>query len=134
MGDCLLLFLYFRVSEGWEDDSQRLGFLLLACWMLMSKFIKLMGHYIRYPADFLLLPVSILFGYLHGLIKVYAMLTLNVVRWILHFGALYRKNISLPGGFSLFLFLFEIWIHPSVLAVQIATPLSQPSFQRRAMF
>ena len=80
MGDCLLLFLYFRASEGWEDDSQRLGFLLLACWMLTSKFIKLMGHYIRYPADFLLLPVSILFGYFHGLIKVYAMLTLNVVR------------------------------------------------------
>lgn len=48
--------------------------------MFMSKFIKLMGHYIRYPVDFLLLPVSIIFGYLHGLIKVYAMLSLNVVR------------------------------------------------------
>ena len=48
--------------------------------MFLSKFVKLVGHYIRYPADFLLLPVSILFGYFHSLaIKVYAMLSLNVV-------------------------------------------------------
>lgn len=47
--------------------------------MFVSKFIKLLGHYIRYPADFLLLPVSIFFGYFHGLIKLYAAFTLNVV-------------------------------------------------------
>lgn len=47
--------------------------------MFISKFIKLMGHYIRYPVDVLLLPVSILFGYFHGIIKIYAVLTLNVV-------------------------------------------------------
>ncbi|PTU22216.1 hypothetical protein P175DRAFT_0501071 [Aspergillus ochraceoroseus IBT 24754] len=38
-----------------------------------------MGHYIRYPVDMLLLPVSILFGYFHGGIKMYAVLTLSVV-------------------------------------------------------
>lgn len=47
--------------------------------MFVSKFIKLLGHYIRYPVDVLLLPVSILFGYFHGAIKIYAVLTLNVV-------------------------------------------------------
>lgn len=47
--------------------------------MFVSKFIKLLGHYIRYPADLVLLPVSILFGYFHGLIKLYAACTLNVV-------------------------------------------------------
>jgi hypothetical protein len=47
--------------------------------MFISKFIKLLGHYIRYPVDILLLPVSILFGYFHGGIKMYAVLTLNVV-------------------------------------------------------
>ena len=45
----------------------------------MSKFLKLLGHYIRYPVDFLFLPVSIIFGYLHGLIKAKAMLSLDVV-------------------------------------------------------
>lgn len=49
--------------------------------MFISKFIKLLGHYRRYPADFLLLPVSILFGYFHGAIKIYAAVTLNVVSY-----------------------------------------------------
>jgi hypothetical protein len=48
-------------------------------WMLTTKFLKLLGHFIRYPADLYMLPVSIGFGYLHGVIKVYAMCTLNVV-------------------------------------------------------
>ena len=56
----------------------------LGLWMFVSKFIKLVGHYIRYPVDVLLLPVSILFGYLHGIIKIYAVLTLNVVSSKIH--------------------------------------------------
>ena len=56
----------------------------LGVWMFVSKFIKLLGHYVRYPVDVLLLPVSILFGYLHGIIKVYAVLTLNVVSLFLY--------------------------------------------------
>lgn len=67
------------MSENWNGNSQNLGFVMLMSWMFTSKFIKLMGHYIRYPVDFLLLPISIVFGYLHGLIKVYAMISLNVV-------------------------------------------------------
>lgn len=48
--------------------------------MLISKIIKLLGHFIRYPVDFVFLPLSILFGYFHGLvIKPYAMMTLDVV-------------------------------------------------------
>lgn len=38
-----------------------------------------MGHFVRYPVDVFLLPISIMFGYFHGGIKVYACLTLNVV-------------------------------------------------------
>jgi hypothetical protein len=48
-------------------------------WIFTSKWIKLLGHYLRYPADVFLLPVSILFGYFHGAIKMYAVMTLNVV-------------------------------------------------------
>lgn len=84
-GDCLLLFLFLRTTESWDNDAQALGFMVLLSWMFMTKFIKLLGHYIRYPVDFLLLPISILFGYLHGLIKVYAMLSLNVVSCIFQF-------------------------------------------------
>lgn len=63
----------------WSYDARMLGLAILLSWMLMSKFIKLLGHYMQHPVDFLLLPVSIIFGYLHGLIKAKAMLSLNVV-------------------------------------------------------
>ena len=67
-------------SIEWDHDLRIMGLILLMSWMFVSKFIKLMGHYIRYPSDFLLLPVSISFGYFHSLIiKVYALLSLNVV-------------------------------------------------------
>lgn len=78
--DALLVYMYFKSTELWDHDSRTSGLVVLACWMFISKFIKLLGHYIRYPADFFLLPVSVLFGYFHGLIKGYAMLSLNVVR------------------------------------------------------
>ena len=69
--------------------------------MFVSKFIKLLGHYIRYPVDVLLLPVSILFGYFHGAIKIYAVLTLNVVSCNFYFLFLFLFLFL-----SFFLFLF----------------------------
>ena len=77
--DFLLLHLYYSGTAAWNHDARMLGLIILLSWMLMSKFLKLLGHYIRHPVDFLLLPVSIIFGYLHGLIKAKAMLSLNVV-------------------------------------------------------
>ncbi|KAH0542467.1 hypothetical protein FGG08_003138 [Glutinoglossum americanum] len=79
IGDGLLVFLLSKTTQDWDSHSRwyALGALLL--WMLISKFVKILGHFIRYPGDVLLLPVSILFGYFHGLIKVYAFFSLNVV-------------------------------------------------------
>lgn len=77
--DCLLICLYYSSTETWSGETRMTGLGLLLSWMVMSKFLKLLGHYIRYPVDFLLLPISILFGYLHGLIKAKAMLSLTVV-------------------------------------------------------
>lgn len=67
------------MAKPWQSDTRDIGLAMLVGWMFLSKFVKLLGHYIRYPGDFFLLPVSIAFGYLHGLIKGYAMLSLNVV-------------------------------------------------------
>lgn len=77
--DCTLICLFWLGTQQWSCGAQTTGLSMLLAWMLTSKFIKLMGHYTRYPADFLLLPVSILFGYAHGFIKARAMLSLNVV-------------------------------------------------------
>ena len=47
--------------------------------MIFSKLIKLITHFIRYPVDIIFWPVSVLFGWFHGAIKVYAMVTLSEV-------------------------------------------------------
>lgn len=79
LGDLLLLLLCHKATVDWDIHAHTMAMQILGGWMLMSKFIKLLGHYIRYPVDFVLLPISILFGYFHGGIKIYAVLTLNVV-------------------------------------------------------
>lgn len=46
---------------------------------IASKTAKRWGHFIQYPVDLLLLPVLVLFGYLHMFIKLHALLSLDVV-------------------------------------------------------
>lgn len=70
----------------------------LYMWMFTSKWIKLLGHYIRYPVDVFLLPVSILFGYFHGAIKMYAVMTLNVVSCIVFFFSAYLLLLLADGS------------------------------------
>lgn len=45
-----------------------------------TKVVKLVGLFVRNPSDIMFLPVSIVFGYFHGLIKLYALCTLKMVR------------------------------------------------------
>jgi hypothetical protein len=81
LGDMALIYLCHKATEHWDPNSHSTAMHALLTWMFISKFIKLLGHYIRYPVDISLLPVSILFGYFHGMIKIYACLTLNVTAW-----------------------------------------------------
>lgn len=109
LGDLALIYLCNKATENWDPDSHRLAMRALFTWMFISKFIKLLGHYIRYPIDILLLPVSILFGYFHGAIKMYAAITLNVVSlppfWL--FFSFHWATSETPGGvWSLFFFFF----------------------------
>ncbi|EDN05705.1 hypothetical protein I7I51_06071 [Histoplasma capsulatum] len=53
----------------------------LFAFIAFTKFVKLVGHYRRHPRDLLLLPVSILFGYVHSLIKIYSFFTLSKATW-----------------------------------------------------
>jgi hypothetical protein len=45
----------------------------------LTKVVKLAGLFRRNPSDIVFLPVSILFGYFHGLIKLWALFTLKQV-------------------------------------------------------
>lgn len=45
------------------------------------KTVKLIGLFKRNPADIMYYPTSILFGYFHGLIKLWALCTLRITSW-----------------------------------------------------
>lgn len=79
----LVWLLWVGTSE-WPVEKATLAIEALLVWMLFSKFIKLVTHFVRYPVDILLWPVSIIFGWLHGIIKFYAFTTLNEVCKFVH--------------------------------------------------
>ncbi|MCJ1418581.1 hypothetical protein MMC32_004929 [Xylographa parallela] len=66
--------LYYCPKESWV-------FWPVVALIATSKWIKFVGHFLRHPVDVLLLPVLVVFGYLHGLIKLYAACTLHVTAW-----------------------------------------------------
>lgn len=55
------------------------GVLVLA--LLGTKFAKPWSHYKAYPEDLYLCVPQILFGYVHGLLRIYAILTASNVEW-----------------------------------------------------
>lgn len=79
IGEFLLFWLLWKTVESWPAHQQQWALVCLSLWMILSKFSKNLGHYVRNPVDVLLIPVSIFFGWFHGLIKLHAMLTLDVV-------------------------------------------------------
>ena len=50
--------------------------------MLFSKIVKLLPLFFRDPTYVLFVPVSVVFGYLHALVKLYAASTLHVVSFL----------------------------------------------------
>jgi cellulose synthase/poly-beta-1,6-N-acetylglucosamine synthase-like glycosyltransferase len=59
--------------------TQYMYALLLA--MLISKLIKPIEHLRREPQDIIMLPLGILFGYVHSLFKVWAFFTAGNIQW-----------------------------------------------------
>ena len=63
---------------GWATSPLWAWALFLGHW-LFSKTIKLVPHLLRNPGDVRFVPVSILFGYFHNLIKLYGCITVTEV-------------------------------------------------------
>lgn len=83
VGDALLFLLLVQGTKDWPQQGADKALYALAAWMIFSKFIKLITHFARYPIDILLWPVSPLFGWFHGAIKYYALITLSEVYHVL---------------------------------------------------
>ncbi|PHH80839.1 hypothetical protein CDD83_3659 [Cordyceps sp. RAO-2017] len=80
--DPLLLASCWWATGGWETRQRLCAFWAQFVFMFaFTKVVKLMGLFVRNPGDLVFLPVSIAFGYFHGLIKLYALWTLNMTAW-----------------------------------------------------
>src|SRR6266536_3795876 len=77
--DPLIIWLTFKATETCSSEFQFYAVLAQLIFMFISKVVKLIGLFMREPWDIFFLPVSILFGYFHGWIKLYALITLRVV-------------------------------------------------------
>jgi hypothetical protein len=77
--DPIIICLTLRASRDFAGNGQMYCLYAQLAFMFWTKVIKLIGLFMREPADILFLPVSILFGYFHGGIKLWAFCTLNMV-------------------------------------------------------
>ncbi|OAA46961.1 hypothetical protein NOR_02597 [Metarhizium rileyi] len=80
--DPLLLASCWWATADWDMQQRKRAYWAQFIFMFgFTKVVKLLGLFRRNPSDVLFLPVSIVFGYFHGLIKLYALLTLNMTSW-----------------------------------------------------
>ncbi|OIW23948.1 hypothetical protein CONLIGDRAFT_585403 [Coniochaeta ligniaria NRRL 30616] len=80
--DPLLLASCWWATADWDMPNRRYAFWTQFVFMFaFTKVVKLVGLFVRNPCDVMFLPVSILFGYFHGLIKLYALFTLKMTSW-----------------------------------------------------
>lgn len=80
--DGFMFYAFYQAAEemGWSYDAKWYLLASLAVWIYgFSKTVKLWGHFARYPADVVYMPLYIAFGYFHGLIKAWGALTLSEV-------------------------------------------------------
>ncbi|KEZ45961.1 Glycosyltransferase family 2 [Scedosporium apiospermum] len=80
--DPLLVYSLWRATGEWDiENRKRVVLAQLVFMFCFVKVVKLIGLFRRNPSDVMFLPVSIIFGYFHGLIKIYALCTLNMTSW-----------------------------------------------------
>lgn len=78
--DPFIIFSLWKATANWDPNSRQYAFWAQIIFVFgFTKVVKLVGLFTRNPSDIMFLPVSILFGYFHGLIKLYALATLNMV-------------------------------------------------------
>ncbi|KAI9845447.1 MAG: hypothetical protein M1838_001728 [Thelocarpon superellum] len=79
--DFVLLYSLWYATESWTMVNRSTAVTYLVVWMIIAKAIKLIPHFCNFPRDIYYLPASIIFGYLHGFINVYALFTTYQLNW-----------------------------------------------------
>ncbi|KKS69745.1 MAG: Glycosyl transferase family 2 [Candidatus Daviesbacteria bacterium GW2011_GWA2_42_7] len=71
-----IYFTILLISRSFE------GALVILVWWYFSRLIKISPHLLRRPRDILILPFYIIFNFAFGLLRIYALFTLNTQGWI----------------------------------------------------
>lgn len=80
--DPLIIYALWKGTAEWDPVSRQQAFWAQVIFVFgFTKTIKLMGLFRRNPSDVMFLPATILFGWFHGLIKLYALSTLKMTSW-----------------------------------------------------
>jgi hypothetical protein len=74
--DWALIYTFSRTSFCTRKVEHGLKLLIF-----VSKLVKLVPHFRRYPRDLILIPACLFMAYFHSFIKIYALLTFWEVRW-----------------------------------------------------
>ena len=79
------MYLLYHALEASQSNvlglSTSTGLYIFVAWLFFTKTVKLWPYFYEYPEDMKYIPVQIIFGYLHGLIKLYTLLTLHKTTW-----------------------------------------------------
>ncbi|KAI6708825.1 hypothetical protein PZA11_005887 [Diplocarpon coronariae] len=79
--DPFILYALWKATEDLSEHGRLHCMLAQVFFMVWVKAIKLISLWIRNPADIIYWPLSIVFGYLHTFIKIYALCTHNTTSW-----------------------------------------------------
>ena len=72
----------WKGTAEWDPvDRKRALWAQIIFVFAFTKTVKLWSLFRRNPSDIMFLPASILFGWFHGLIKLYALSTLKMTSW-----------------------------------------------------
>jgi hypothetical protein len=74
-----ILFDPLIVYSTWKIFGKHAMIAQLVFMFAVVKTVKLIGLFKRNPMDIIYYPTSVLFGYFHGLIKLWALCTLKIV-------------------------------------------------------
>jgi len=100
--DFTMLYLFWHLTAGLHPEAQQIARFACFVWIVfVSRLVKYLEHFSRFPQDLRYIFLIPMFGYFHSLvIKFYAMVTMHVTTWGSRDGADANDNfrmISLPS-------------------------------------
>jgi hypothetical protein len=79
--DGSLLALLYRGMADYEAYDRNYCICLLAGWIIFTKIVKIIPHFLEFPQDIKFIPAMVAFSYFHGLLNVYALITKDNKVW-----------------------------------------------------